>query len=28
MTVEFSGVPGFDGTMEFTGSYTQSLERR
>jgi len=28
MTVAFAGVPGFDGTMAFTGTFTQELDRR
>jgi hypothetical protein len=28
MSVTFSGVPGFDGEMAFTGTFTQELERR
>jgi hypothetical protein len=28
MTVAFAGVPGFDGSMAFTGTFTQELDRR
>jgi hypothetical protein len=28
ISMSFGGVPGFEGAMDFTGSFTQELERR